>query len=640
MKKFLAISVLALCLSSQAVPSLAQTKPLSEKMAATVMDIWADSLWTGRPFKWSYDQGVLLEGIADVWYHTGDGKYFNYIKKSMDHFVQADGTIRTYKPDEYNIDHIKNGRAVLLLYKVTGQEKYLKAAQNIRSQISTHPRTNEGGFWHKKVYPYQMWLDGLYMGQPFYAEYSALTNDTAAFNDITNQFVFMEKHSRDPKTGLLYHAWDESKQQRWADKETGRSPHVWGRAMGWYGVALVDALEYFPDNHPGKKELIAILNRFAEAIKKVQQPNGLWYDVIDVPNGKGNYFESSAAAMYVTTLAKGIRLGYLPESYMAVAKKAMQGMKKEFVEPVGADKINYKNTVSVSGLGGGKNYRDGSFEYYMSEKVITNDPKGVGAFIMAATEMEIAAEPKKGKGKTVTLDSYFNNEYHMEPATGKMEPFHYIWNEKDNNGYSLLGQLFNYSGAKTTTLEEAPTAANLKNSDVYIMVDPDTEKETKNPNYVQPDQANAIAGWVKAGGVLVLLANDGPNAEFEHFNTLAEKFGIHFNQDSKNRVEGSQFEMGAVKIPAGHPIFKTTQKAYLKEISSLKLSGPAKPSLVHKGDVIVATAKYGKGTVFAVGDPWVYNEYTDGRKLPADFQNYNAAKDLVSWLVSQVPAKK
>ncbi|WP_207535800.1 glycoside hydrolase family 88 protein [Desertivirga arenae] len=638
MKRISILSAAVTCLFSfQVATSSAQTKPLSERMAAQVMDIWADSLWTGRPFKWTYDQGVILEGIADVWYKTGDTKYFNYIKKSMDHFVQADGTVRTYKPDEFNIDHVKNGRSVLLLYKVTGQEKYLKAAQSFRDQLSKHPRTKEGGFWHKQVYPNQMWLDGLYMGEPFYAEYSALTNDASGFNDVANQFIWMEQHSRDPKTGLMYHGWDESKEQQWADKNTGRSPHVWGRAMGWYGVGLVDALEYFPENHPKRKELIAILNRFADAVKKVQQPNGLWYDVIDVPNGKGNYFESSAAAMFVTTIAKGVRLGYLPQSYMAVAERAYAGMKKEFVEEVNADKVNYKGTVNVSGLGG-KPYRDGSFEYYMREKVITNDPKGVGAFMMAASEMEIAALPKMGKGKTVTVDSYFNNEFHKEPATGKMEPFHYIWTEKDNNGYSLLGHIFNARGAKLSTLEDAPTAANLKNSSVYIIVDPDTEKETEKPNYVQPAHVKAVSDWVKAGGVLVFFHNDAGNAEFKNFNTLANAFGINFNEVSKNRVQGSQFEQGAVMMPANHPIFKTTKKAYLKEISTLTLTSPAKPSVTHNGDVIIATAKVGKGTVFAVGDPWLYNEYTDGRKLPADFQNFKAANDLVEWLLNQ--AKK
>jgi len=637
MKRIALIIALALAFSLPGREVTAQSAPLSERMTATVLDIWADSLWTGRPFKWTYDQGVILEGVSAVWQRTGDKKYFEYIKKSMDYFVTEDGNIRTYDKKSHNIDNIKNGRALLLLYNVTGQQKYLKAAQLLRHQLDEHPRTKEGGFWHKRIYPYQMWLDGLYMGQPFYAEYSAITNDTKAFDDIANQFIFMEKNSRDPKTGLLYHAWDESKEQQWANKETGRSPHVWGRAMGWYGMGLVDALEYFPAGHPGRKKLIDILNRFTEAVSKVQQPSGLWYDIIDVPDGKGNYLESSAASMFVYAIAKGVRQGYLPERYFSVAKKGFDGMKKEFVEEVNAEKINFKGTVTVSGLGG-KPYRDGSYEYYMSEKVITNDAKGVGAFISAANEMELAALPKPGLGKTVTLDYYFNNERKKGP-TGEEVRYHYNWEDQANSGFWFWKNLFNYSGAKTTSLEVAPSAANLKNSSVYIIVDPDTEKEAVKPNFVSQKDINEISNWVKAGGVLVLMSNDIGNCEFKNFNKLAQTFGINFNENQRNTVTGNQFEMAAVNVPAGNSIFKTAKKLYIKELSTLKLSGTAKPVIKDKGDAIIATAKVGKGTVFAVGDPWLYNEYVDGRKLPSDFDNFAAANDLAKWLLQQAIKK-
>lgn len=192
-------------------------RPLSQQMAATVMTIWKDSfsLEDNRPARWSYDQGVILKGFENIWVNTGVPRYFEYIQRSMDFFVQEGGTgIKGYRPDEYNIDHINNGKLLLFLFRVTGQQKYLKAAQLLREQLRTHPRTKEGGFWHKKIYPWQMWLDGLYMGSPFYAEYAMLAHEDSAFNDIANQFVWMEKHARDAKTGLLYHGWDESKQQR------------------------------------------------------------------------------------------------------------------------------------------------------------------------------------------------------------------------------------------------------------------------------------------------------------------------------------------------------------------------------------------------------------------------------------------
>ena len=263
MKKIITIVLFFLTIQSPA-----QSWP--EKMAATVMTIWKDSMamQPDRPVRWAYDQGVVLKGIEGLWKNRADKKYFDYIEKSMDHFVQDDGTIRTYKPDEYNIDHVSNGANLLLLYKVTLKEKYLKAIQLLRSQLKTHPRTSDGGFWHKNIYPYQMWLDGLYMGEPFYAEYAATFHEDTAFNDVARQFILMEKHARDVNTGLLYHGYDESRQQKWADKKSGLSPHVWARAMGWYGMALVDALEWFPADHPKRDSLIAILNRFAIAITK------------------------------------------------------------------------------------------------------------------------------------------------------------------------------------------------------------------------------------------------------------------------------------------------------------------------------------------------------------------------------------
>jgi unsaturated rhamnogalacturonyl hydrolase len=321
----------------------------------------------------------------------------------MDHFVADDGSIRTYSLDDYNIDNILPGRNLLFLYKQTGHEKYRKAAATLREQLKTHPRTSEGGFWHKQIYPSQMWLDGLYMGEPFYAEYAATFHEDAAFDDIAKQFILMERHVRDDKTGLLYHGWDESRKQRWSNPETGRSPNFWGRAMGWYAMALVDTLDHFPRKHPQRAELVAILNRLAQAVAKYQDArSGLWYQVLDKAGEKGNYLESSAACMFVYALAKGVRNGYLPASYRHVALKGYRGILQEFVKTDANGQTNLEGTVSVAGLGGNP-YRDGSYEYYLSEKVVTNDPKGVGALLLAATEMETAAKgQKKGKLSTST----------------------------------------------------------------------------------------------------------------------------------------------------------------------------------------------------------------------------------------------
>ncbi|WP_443937504.1 glycoside hydrolase family 88 protein [Pedobacter sp. MW01-1-1] len=640
-KSILYTASLLLGLSAMSQKGFAQKK-LSEQLTLTAIETLFQEttvLDGAKGPKWTYDMGVVLEGAAAVWRNTGDGDYFKYIQKSMDAYLDKDGNIKTYKAEDYNIDNVKNGRSLLLLYKVTGQQKYLTAATTLYNQLQHQPRTKEGGFWHKKIYPNQMWLDGLYMGEPFYAEYADLMKKPEAFDDIAKQFILMEKNSRDAKTGLLIHGYDESREQQWADKTTGRSPHVWARAMGWYIMALVDVLDNFPKDHPKRAELLAILNRTATAVVKYQdKKTGVWYDIVDLPTRKGNYIESSASSMFVYGLAKGVRKGYLAQSFMAPAKKGFEGIKKEFIENAGTDRVNLTRTVSVSGLGGKPRYRDGSFDYYMSEKVITNDPKGMGSFIVAAAEMENDLLPKPGKGLTVTVDNFFNNEFKDGPAGDKIS-YHYVWDEDDNNGFAFLGAAFNRAGAKTNTLKQAPSKANLKGSNVYILVDPDTEKETATPNFMNAQHAKEISEWVKAGGVLVLLLNDAGNCEITKFNVLPKTFGITFNEDSRNKVVGQNFEQGAIEIPAGNAIFKTAKKVYIKEISTLVTQKPAVSALTDKSDVIIAIAKYGKGTVFAVGDPWFYNEYVDGRKLPATFENFKATNDLVNWLLIQAATK-
>jgi unsaturated rhamnogalacturonyl hydrolase len=409
MKIISRITIIAIAVSlSNAIVS--QEKPLSQQVAATVLKIWPDTIPVGSQTKWSYDMGVVLKGFEGIWMNTGDISYFNSIQKKIDFFVKDDGSIKNYELDEYNLDHVNNGKLVLLLYRVLGREKYKKAADLLRSQLKTHPRTKEGGFWHKKIYTNQMWLDGLYMGGPFYAEYAMLFEESA-FDDIANQFTWMEKHARDAKTGLLYHAWDESKEQKWANKETGTSPLFWARAMGWYADALVDALDYFPADHPKRQALIDILNRLVNAIEKQQdKTTGLWYDVMNY-NGPGkekNYFEASASCQFTYAIAKGVRKGYLPAAKLAIAKRSYAGIVKQFIK-VENGQTNLYGTVKVSGLGGNP-YRDGSFEYYMSEPVIVNDPKGVGAFLLASTEMEKLPTLSTANGKTVLLDRYFNSE--------------------------------------------------------------------------------------------------------------------------------------------------------------------------------------------------------------------------------------
>ncbi|ADY53905.1 glycosyl hydrolase family 88 [Pseudopedobacter saltans DSM 12145] len=387
----LGFSVMLFAMVCSAQKKLRSQTDYAQEISKTIMHKWPDSLTRldGKSAGWSYDIGLYLEAISNVYARTGNKVYFDYIQKQMDRFLLPDGQIKFYKQNSYNIDYVRNGKAMMYLFERTGEQKYANAAKYIRQQLYTHPRTSEGGFWHKKVYPNQMWLDGLYMGQPFYAHFSKVFNQPENFDDIAKQFILMEKHSRDSETGLLHHAWDESRQQRWADKQTGKSPNIWGRAMGWYGVALVDVLDDFPKDHPQRKTLLEILNRYVEAVAKVQNPtNDLWYQVLDKASKKGNYPEASASSMFVYTMLKGSRLGYIPSKYRDVAKKGYQGIIKQFIEKGDDGFYHLNGTVMVSGLGGNP-YRDGSFEYYISEPVIQDDPKGMGAFILAANEVTL-----------------------------------------------------------------------------------------------------------------------------------------------------------------------------------------------------------------------------------------------------------
>jgi unsaturated rhamnogalacturonyl hydrolase len=348
--------------------------------------------------KWEYTHGLTLKGIAAVAERTKDEKYWKYVLAYYDQMIDKDGKISTYDLEEYNIDRINPGKLLFAVHQRTGDAKYKKALDQLRRQMREHPRTSEGGFWHKKRYPYQMWLDGLYMGSPFLAQYAKEFDEPALYDDVVKQFVLMETHARDQKTGLLYHGWDESRQQKWADKETGRSPAFWGRAMGWYAMALVDTLDFVPERHPGRKDLVAILNRLAEAATKVQDAKtGTWWQVLDQPGRDKNYLEASVTTMFAYTFLKGARLGYLDQKYGDVGRRAYEGALKEFVavSPVGLAEIH--KVCAVAGLGGDpekERYRSGEYDYYVNERIRSNDPKAVGPFILASLEMEGAKGAK------------------------------------------------------------------------------------------------------------------------------------------------------------------------------------------------------------------------------------------------------
>ncbi len=335
-----------------------------------------------KELKWNYCHGLELGAILDVWNKTGNRRYFDYAESYADSVVNEDGTIKTYRLEEYNIDRLNSGKMLFPIYEETKDEKYRLAMALLRSQMNTHPRTSNGLFWHKKIYPHQVWLDGIYMGCPFLAQYGATFGEPRLFDEVAHQIIGTEKATKDKKTGLLYHGWDERWQQRWADPETGRSPNFWSRAIGWYMMALVDVLDFMPENHPRRTEIIRILNDISTTIEKYRDPaTGMWYQVTDKVGAEGNYLESSGSAMFIYTWVKGAQNGFLPKVFEEKGRAAYDQYVKRFVKENPDGTITVTDACEVAGLGGEKEYRDGSYAYYISTPRRDNDPKAVAPFI-------------------------------------------------------------------------------------------------------------------------------------------------------------------------------------------------------------------------------------------------------------------
>ena len=359
----------------------------SLRMANTVI-ARSDSLiyYVDRNPKWAYDVAFL--GMAIDRLGKSNTRYSKYMEDWVNHFVHTDGSVTDYRPDEYNLDRIFPGRDVLTLYKRTHDQKYKVALDNFISQLKTHPKTRSGGYWHKNIYPWQMWLDGIFMASPYMAEYAKEFNAPGWFNTACAQTKMIYDKTMDPSSGLLMHAWDESRSQKWCDPATGKSHYPWSRSMGWYILAIEDILEYLPAGHPDRNSLIAILQKTCEALLKVEdQKTGLWFQVLNCGGRDGNYIEGSGSAMYVYAFARGAHLGYLDKKYLDIAGKAFDGIIKELITVDNKGLLTMHNICGGCGLGGNP-YRDGSYEYYINEKRVDNDPKGVAPFILAAIELD------------------------------------------------------------------------------------------------------------------------------------------------------------------------------------------------------------------------------------------------------------
>ncbi|KAI5780077.1 glycosyl hydrolase [Geopyxis carbonaria] len=342
----------------------------------------------GAPFI-TYEHGVLSLALSMVAAVTGNTTYTSYYRNGLSNVLSPSGTLLDYNKTYYTLDDIRIGPALLDLHRSTGEAKWKTAASELRSQIDGQPRNSKGGLWHRSTYPNQMWLDGIYMVQPFFAQWTATYDaaNTTAWNDIVLQFRLVEENTRNATTGLLAHGYDESLTAVWAIPPTGVAPEVWGRALGWYAMALVDVLYYFPASHSGRAELIRYFKRVMAAIKAAQSTEGGWWLVMSQPGRTGNYLESSGSAMFVYAALKGVRKGLLKKAdYATMVDKGYKKLLTWVVPDVAANgTLNWEGTVQVGSLGG-----KGDYDYYISVPLRTNDLKGLGPFVFASVEMEKA----------------------------------------------------------------------------------------------------------------------------------------------------------------------------------------------------------------------------------------------------------
>lgn len=367
-------------------------KYIDELLEKSTMDVPAwniEKAKAGAKAGWNYIDGCMILALLEIYHATGEKKYYEFADAFIDYRVHDDGTIDGYSVEEYNIDNVNAGKTLFSLYELNGKEKYRKAIDLIYSQVQTQPRTEEGNFWHKKIYPHQVWLDGMYMGQPFYMEYETKFNNKKNYVDIFSQFANVVKYLRDEETGLYYHGYDASKSVFWCDKETGLSQNFWLRALGWYSMALLDTLNKCePEGYEAEYEnLKKVYVDLMDAMLKFQHESGLWYQLPALGGKEPNYLETSGSSIMAYCLLKGVRLGFLPESYREYGLKAFNGVCDKYLTEKDG-KLSLGGICLVAGLGPADNLRrDGSFEYYMSEPIVEDDAKGVGPLLLAYTEL-------------------------------------------------------------------------------------------------------------------------------------------------------------------------------------------------------------------------------------------------------------
>lgn len=350
--------------------------------------VWnIEKIKSGGKSTWNYIDGCMIKAIIELYHITGNKKYLEFADSFINYFVNEDGSIQSYDPKEYNLDNVNAGKTLFDLYKLTGREKYRKAIDTVYSQLKGQPRTSTGNFWHKMIYPNQIWMDGLYMAQPFYMQYEVEYNNKANCRDSYEQFLHVYDLMRDTRNGLYYHAYDDSREAFWCDPVTGLSDNFWLRALGWYAMALVDTMEVMPEEMAEEKaRLGAVYKELIDAMLPYQdQESGMWYQVVNRGRIQPNYLETSGSAIFAYAIMKSVRLGYLDERYFAFGRKAFDGICEKYLSEENGE-LQLGGICLVAGLGN-KEMREGTFDYYMREPVVKNEAKGVAPLILAYIEI-------------------------------------------------------------------------------------------------------------------------------------------------------------------------------------------------------------------------------------------------------------
>lgn len=614
--RFLAPLVALLAFSALAAfPSLAQSKSWQVRIAGAIIE--NHSLQTPAAAAWDEETGARLAGLDAAWYNTANGDYFRSVKQTVDSYLASNEADETGKHPATPLANALLGRQLLLLYRVTLDAKYYQASSAFEARLAsscgvTTAATATIAATHEP-------FPGPCVAEPFLAEYASVFQQPGNFAAITRDFL----------------RWDAAGNRASAPRASQpSSAQARQLSNAWLAVALVDALPYYSAKDPGRAQLITMLHRIAAAIVRHQDAEtGMLYALQSEPAAARQPLSPTAVALYVYALAKGVRSDFLPVSYSRDAARAWRCALNRFVH------VDANGAVSIADVSPGSRASEDGPRHRATAATASSPLRGAGAFLLAATEMDLAPASTAGRGSTVMLDAWYNSQQRKN-AAGQVESFHYKWSDQSDSGYSLFGHLLRSYGLSTGTLYSAPTRENLRGAQFYIIVSPDIPAKNPNPHYMTAQDADEIAAWVKEGGVLVMMENDPPNADIAHLDLLADRFGIHFDDVLHHHILGEHVEDGRIPVAAGGDLFHRPHILYMKDTCAISLHGSAQALLRDRGDVVMAAARFGRGTVFAAVDPWLYNEYTDGRKNPliySQFDNFAAARELVQWLLLQRP---